>query len=183
MDCSEFLDRYSEYHDDQSEDTGRFDEHIESCASCQRYDYVIRRGVALLKRLPPPEISEAFGSRLQHRLHHLHDREALARDSHGSGATTAIVFAMAVLLAAAAWSPTVWRSEVVVELPPIVVSEAPRRPIGPVLNVRPLLAPEPVTSRFGNEWLWSHTHSLLYEYSPLSDRHRQPVFVRTGLEE
>jgi hypothetical protein len=183
MDCSEFLDRYSEFHDGQSEDAGQFEEHLGWCRSCRRYDRVIRQGVALLRRLPRPEISDAFGPRLQHRLYHLHDRDALARDSHGSGATTAVVFAMAILLAAAAWSPTVWRGEVVVELPPIVVSEAPRRPMGPVLRVRPLLAPEPATSRFGTDWLWSHTHSLLYEYSPLSDRYRLPVLQRTGLDE
>jgi hypothetical protein len=91
------------------------------------------------------------------------------------------VLAMAIVLTVLAWSPTLWRAEVSVELPPIVVSQAPARPAAPLLRAGPFL-PTPSDQTLGGADFWSDTPSLLYRYSPLSDRNRPPALVQTGLE-
>ncbi len=52
MHCTEFLYLYSDYRDGLITDlrvSRRVRDHLETCAACQRYDEVIRRGVAVLR--------------------------------------------------------------------------------------------------------------------------------------
>jgi anti-sigma factor RsiW len=73
MDCNDFLHGYSEYDDSLlgAEERRLFDQHLTSCASCARYDRVLRKGRMLARQLPKPVPGEDFVPRLQDRLERL----------------------------------------------------------------------------------------------------------------
>lgn len=177
MDCQDFLQGFSEYYDGSC-DPEPFEAHVRRCERCRRYERVIREGVNLVRETPRLDLSPEFHARLHHRIFHVRDD---VTSGSGSGATTAAVLAIALALALAAWSPSLWRSEVLVELPPIVVSEAPARAQSTALGTKPVLGPLPDFT-VGEANLWRNSHSLLYQYSPLSDRRRLDGLVRTGLQ-
>lgn len=136
VDCSEFLDDYSDFRDGAlaPERTERFTRHLATCASCARYDRVLRRGVETLHRLPPIEASYDFGDRLRHRLYHLDDEGAL-QGRAASGASTGITLALAVAIGAAAWAPAVRPRAPLVELAPV----AARAPVTDAADALPEL--------------------------------------------
>ena len=70
MDCSEFLDRYSEYDDSlvSGDERRRFESHLAACDACARYDRVLRKGRMLARQLPRAESSSDFMPDLQTRL-------------------------------------------------------------------------------------------------------------------
>lgn len=70
MDCREFLLRYSDYDDSliPAAEAERFSAHLSECASCARYDRVLRKGRMLARQLSRPEPSPDFIPRLQLRL-------------------------------------------------------------------------------------------------------------------
>jgi hypothetical protein len=140
---------------------------------------VIHQGRALLAGLPPLELGEDFTPRLEHRIHHLMDGAPLARDRDaGSGTTAVTVLAIAVLMALAAWSPSM-RRPLVVELPAIVVDQPPPRPAQLRYRSDPLrLGPADAYSRT----LWSGANQVLFDTSPLGERYRQAALSRVGLE-
>lgn len=74
MDCSHFLDRYSEYDDSllTVEELSRFRAHLDTCDDCARYDHILRKGRMVARQLPAAEPDER--RRLQ-----LHSRIAAAR--------------------------------------------------------------------------------------------------------
>ena len=181
MDCSQVLDNFSDYLDDTAsdDDAAAIEDHIESCPHCSRYRSVLKRGSRLLRSLPEPELREDFAPRLQHRLFHV-DNERAVQAAGASGAPALTVLGIAVLLAAVAWSPTFFAGSPVVQLDPIVVDRAPARSA-----VRPVGSTPPgtfsTTSRDAvMEGLWANT--LLYDYSPLSQRYEQRARVRRSSE-
>lgn len=105
MTCDEFLTHYSDYLDEcfGPADAARWSAHIGECASCARYDRVMRRGLTLVRDLPPIVPGEDFTPRLQHRLYHVQD-ELIGGRERGMGRVTLFAGA-AVLLVAVAWSP------------------------------------------------------------------------------
>jgi anti-sigma factor RsiW len=70
MDCNEFLSRYSDYDDSllPKAETARFRAHMEACASCARYDRVLRKGRMLARQARGIEPSEDFAGQLHFRL-------------------------------------------------------------------------------------------------------------------
>jgi hypothetical protein len=179
MKCEEFLAGFSDFFDRGSdlEDGVAFAEHLASCESCRRYERVVRGSIHLLRTLPTPEVTDDFRPRLQHRLYHVADEEGLARGtSSGSGTTAATALAMAVLLVVVAWSPSIVGGDPEIQLPVIVVNEPAPRPEPPPV-IRSVFTP----ADFQERPLWNHSHSLLYEYSTLSERSRSSV-LRTGLD-
>lgn len=69
MQCTEFLDRYSDYDDSllPASELARFRAHLAGCGSCARYDRVLRKGRMLARQVaaaPSPD----FMPRLRHRL-------------------------------------------------------------------------------------------------------------------
>lgn len=171
---------FSDFYDRSPEAAGRraFSEHLENCSRCRRYEEVVRGGVDLLRGLTDAEISEDFHLRLQHRIFHIEDEQSLVRGgTSASGTTTVTAVAMALLLVIAAWSPTLLVGDPEIQLPAIVISEPSPRPV-PAPPSTLLLRQN---SSLEERALWNHTHSLLYEYSPLSDRSRGSL-VRTGLD-
>ena len=105
MTCDEFLTHYSDYLDEcfGPADAARWGAHISECPSCARYDRVMRRGLTLVRELPPMVPGEDFTPRLQHRLYHVQD-ELIGSRERGLGRVTLFAGA-AVLLVAVAWSP------------------------------------------------------------------------------
>lgn len=82
-------------------DAARLSAHAAACASCGRYDRIVRKGTALIRGLPDVQPSENFDLRLQHRILHIQDEDALARPR----ATGATALGIAAAIALLAWSP------------------------------------------------------------------------------
>lgn len=181
MNCKEFLDSFSDHEDGllSGPDLEAFEGHRDACPSCRRYVEVVHRGRALLASLPPAEVGEDFTPRLEHRIHHLVDGTPLPRDRDASSGTTAVtVLAIAVLMALAAWSPSV-RRPLVVELPAIVVDQPPPRPAQ--LRYRTPTLGVPASEPYFRT-LWTDADRVLFDTSPLGQRYRQAALSRAGLE-
>jgi len=177
MRCSEFINSFSDYFDGLG-DAGFRDEaerHLASCASCRRYCEVVECGGELFRSAPALPVSHDFYPRLQHRIFHVDDAEALSRGATGSATTAATIVGMAILLTAVAWSPLMRFGEPEVTLSPIVVSAPPSpRPLGlrppPVNFSNSFAQSDPRFERARREF-WERSHQLLWEYSPLSDNY------------
>lgn len=180
MTCSEFVEGASEYLDGTATEARLNDarEHAEDCPACRRYVRVLERGADFLRSLPTPEVNEDFQLRLQHRIYHV-DGPAVMGVHSSSGTTAWTVVAMAAILTAAAWSPALWTSSSDVELDPIVVSRP--RAVRPATTYFGPLTSTALSSERG---LWDDARSLLYEYSPLSQRYAEGnALRRAGLEQ
>ena len=193
MICSEFLSRFSEFYDAPIGAPERLEAeaHMASCEKCARYQEVVSRSVALLHVMPRAELAESFRPRLQHRLFHLDDGGSVAQTGRGSATPPVTVLGMAILLMAVAWSPTIGSGIPEVALPAIVVSGPPMpAPLfdPDALGPTPVSSGVPASSGLFPGGLWSDAKSLLYEYSPMSERYRgdqdrgEPLLRRTGLD-
>lgn len=180
MDCSQVVARFTDYLDGQAsaDEASAIERHLDGCSKCIRYENVLKHGALLLRSLPEPELREDFVPRLQHRLFDV-DNERILREHGGSGAPALTVLAIAILLAAVAWSPALFLSSPVVQLEPIVVDRAPERS-----PFRPVSATPPGTFSTKGDTelpgLWANT--LLYDYTPLSQRYQQRARARRGTE-
>jgi anti-sigma factor RsiW len=184
MTCAEFVEGFSEYYDGTAPEAlvREAEGHLERCASCRRYRRVMERGAELLRALPGPEVNEDFVPRLRHRLYHV-DQEPSLRGHTTSGTTALALIGMALLLAAAAWSPALWQGVPTVELAPIVVS----RPHS-IVRLRAL---DSFPGRFGQKTprvlqagLWDDAPALLFQRSRLYQRYEATSAIRrTGLEQ
>jgi anti-sigma factor RsiW len=101
--CGEFLARHSDYLDGLLSPvaSAQLSAHAVACASCARYERIVRKGIDLVRDLPDAETSDDFEMRLQHRIFHLEDARTL--HPRASGATAALGVAAAIALLA--WSP------------------------------------------------------------------------------
>ena len=172
MNCSDLVARFTDFLDGSAseEEVVAFEGHLEACESCVRYRAVLEQGSELLRSLPEPELREDFAPRLQHRIYHVDD-ERVIQDHAASGAPALTVLGIAVLLAAVAWSPTFFGGHPVVQLAPIVVDRAPTRsPFRPASTTPPGTFSTKTPADLA-EGLWANT--LLYDYSPLSQRYDQ----------
>lgn len=70
LDCSGFLDGYSDYRDGRLGPQARaiFLSHLSTCTACARYDSVVRRGVEMLRSISEVEPSVGFRARLRYRI-------------------------------------------------------------------------------------------------------------------
>lgn len=104
MDCREFLLRYSDYDDSliPPDEAARFRAHMAECASCARYDRVLRKGRMLARQLPAPEPDPDFIPRLRLRLQEAgYRRRSLntaARMAMGLAAATILMVASTAVL-------------------------------------------------------------------------------------
>ena len=182
MDCSEFLARFSEYYDAAPGTLARrtAEAHVAECESCSRYEQVVTRGVKLLRSMPRIDLAESFRPRLEHRLFHIDEDGLAARATSGWAVPAAAAVGMAILLAVIAWYPSWARATPEVSLPAIIVSDPPpAEPLIPTEGVGPPVGPPP---NLGGG-LWSDPNTLLYRYSPMSERYRNnSALRRTGLD-
>jgi anti-sigma factor RsiW len=100
MNCTEFLHRYSDYDDSLLDVTEleSFRAHLTACASCARYDRVLRKGRMLARQHAQATPGEDFIPRLQDRLwqHRIERRRRLAQSVPG-GAAAALAAVTVVL--------------------------------------------------------------------------------------
>ncbi len=182
MDCSDFLGRFSEFYDAPPGAPVRraAEAHMAECEKCARYEQVVSQGVTLLQAMPQVELAESFRPRLQHRLFHIDDGDVGFRATSDSAVPVAAAVGMAILLAFIAWSPSLGRSTPEVMLPAIIVS-AP--PAGEPLFTTDAFGMPVTAPRALGSGLWSNPNTLLYEYSPMSERSRNnSALRRTGLD-
>ena len=185
MQCSEYLTRSSEFRDGRTDDklTGEIEAHLAVCRQCRRYRNALDRGVELLRSLPSLEVPRDFRPRLSHRIFHLEDGAAIAKEAHGSGATTLSVMAVAILLSFIAWTPRPGAPRDTLDLPAIVVTGPPVGDFTPSPR-RPTFTRSTsfFTTADFQDGPWGDTHRLLFEYSVLSERRRSPTVSRTGIQ-
>lgn len=103
--CDEFLSRHSDYLDGLMPplEAARMSVHADACASCGRYDRILRKGLVLARELPQLDVSEDFVLRLEHRVLLPADDAVMPARTPVSGivATLGIAAALALI----AWSP------------------------------------------------------------------------------
>jgi len=170
MTCSEFQNHFSDYHDSLGDPAfmAAASAHLDGCPECRRYRGVVEQGVEVLRSLPYPSVGDDFLLRLKHRIYHLEDGPALRRrEMAGSATTTTTAFAIAALIAVAAWSPVLTLAPEVV-LDPIVVT----RPEPRVIGIRPA-SPRALLVQLAREEAMVHRGLwddplLLTRYSPLT---------------
>jgi len=126
--CNDFMNGHTDYRDGllSDEESARFDEHVEDCDSCRRYERVLDRGLAIWRSQALASTSPDFLPRLQHRLYHVEDSGKLSARQHLG--TVALVAVASVGLLAVTWMPFAARTAIEVELPAVAV-EAPVRVI------------------------------------------------------
>lgn len=104
MDCREFLLRYTEYDDSliPAGEADRFRRHMAACASCARYDRVLRKGRMVARQIPGPAPSSDFTVRLQRRLLRGPDRTSGSPSSAAARLAAGLAAATVVLVVASA---------------------------------------------------------------------------------
>lgn len=161
--CAEFLERFSEFRDGymSPEDRTVVEDHLTGCERCSRYLRVYDAGLTHLRALPAVEVSDDFMPRLQHRLYHVDDERMVWR-RNGSGASTAFVVTVVLLISVAAWLPLARRGPPTVELPPIA-AHPPRQQIAVprLFHAGPLLIEDFISERD------RRTETVFFRYSSL----------------
>jgi len=180
MTCSDFLDRYSEFRDDDllADEADRFQGHLSVCASCRRYDRTVSVGASIFREAPPLLPREDFKERLRFTLYQ-EEREARRRGTTllgrgmmvgvGVAATVAVVMAMALLREV---QPTA-------ESAPMAA-----RTTGTISRNLSASLFDPTPSRplpFRDQEFLTGSNVLLYESSPLYRRHRDPQILMAEL--
>jgi hypothetical protein len=101
--CDDYMASHSEYLDGHVSPiaAAQLRAHADACASCARYDRIVRKGIDLVRDLPDAEPSAEFEMRLQHRIFHMQDAAALRPRPASAASALAIAAAVALL----AWSP------------------------------------------------------------------------------
>ena len=125
--CREFLEGYSEYRDGRLDDGKRssFLGHMAACSPCRRYDRVIRTGVRVLREPgPAPSRTPLSIAEVRFRATAL-ERESPALGTAGSRATLSAAAAVALFLAAVAWSPFLSGGTPEIEMPPLFAGAPP----------------------------------------------------------
>lgn len=148
MDCREFLLRYSDYDDSlvPAQEAARFQAHMAECASCARYDRVLRKGRMVARQLPVPEPSPDFIPRLQLRLRASRSR----RRWPGAGLATGLAAVTVLVVATSA--------VIVLEDAPGTAASAPG-----VVTVLPAVEPGPPRGWMAEEV----APPVVASYSPL----------------
>jgi len=182
MHCSEFLRRFSEFYDAPASAPIRkiAEAHMDECERCANYEKIISGGIKILRTIPRVDLPESFHPRLQHRLFHIEDDNAVLSKGNNSALLVVKAFVFAVIIMIIAWLPRVLNDTPEVIIPAIIVSNPPK-PETLLSNddwVFPARAPVSL-----HNGLWSDPNSLLYEYSPMGERYRNnSVFRRTGID-
>jgi len=195
MTCNEFLERYSDFADDEvqdAEDRMRFEAHLAECGPCMRYHAVLRRGTDLAREAANPSFREDFRERLQHRLYlaEFESRGGMARRG-GSGRflVGGGLVTVSLLLLLGTWRAVTqaFVPMASVTLPPIVAAAPPRAFVplegGSLWTRMPSGAgARGVNVRLPASELWLDSNDLLYQHSALHQRHRQGAVIRTGIQ-
>jgi hypothetical protein len=169
--CDEVIDRYSDYLDGllAPHDAAQVQWHLSACASCGRYDRVMRQATELARELPEIVPSDDFAERLQHRIYHVQDGGAIASQRSAGVAAT---FAVASVIALLAWSPVFFDSDDGRVVQATSERAYPAPSTGPVLPAAPLMGedlwfPLPPAQPLSSSDLIATLASFPGPYSPL----------------
>jgi anti-sigma factor RsiW len=126
MDCTDFLDRYSDYDDSllSPAELARFQAHLSVCAACARYDRVLRKGRMLARQRAPVQVGERFAPRLQRRL--WQDRTSRRPPAVRVPGGMATALAGVTIVVTALWSVTLLDQEL--EIGGMAEADAPATP-------------------------------------------------------
>ena len=168
MTCTDFLDGFSDYLDGAVPGPrgSEFESHLESCEECARYARVLKEGLGILGGLEL-DVPSDFRDRLERRIALDADDARSGFGPLGSAVTTRTVGAVTVLLAIAAWSPTVLGTPATNTT--TTAGSAIETTLDP-LAAGQLSAPLPEATQ-----LWSYPNALMYEYSSLGRSNRPTV--------
>lgn len=172
MTCSDFMASFSDYVDGvcSQGERRRMEEHLESCPACLKYEQAYRKGLDVLRASPELSLPDGFEPQLNLRIRRERVLPGLgvARPIPASGASFGLVFGMAVVLIGIAWAPFLLEREAQVDLPAIVVSTPPARPLPVRLPDIQLLPGRPLgASPFRAAELWDEPTHLLRQYAPV----------------
>ncbi|HMA04213.1 MAG: anti-sigma factor family protein [Gemmatimonas sp.] len=137
MDCLEFRNQYLAFVDQTlpPAEQSAAELHLASCSICARHDLAMRRGLMVLRNLPPVEPSPDFYDRLTTTLHRIEHAEARAARYRGPGLGSFAAVAAGVVgigfMAAVAFNWT---------------AQARNLALAPVVASTPADAPYPATS-------------------------------------
>ena len=122
--CREFLERHSDFQDGlitSSPELSRFSRHVAFCATCRRYDAMVRQAVQALHSASPIAPSPDFRQRLEARLA-VERRQAPRPPAHaGVSATMLVLAAFALFFFELAQRPRIARAPL---LPPVAFPKA-----------------------------------------------------------
>jgi anti-sigma factor RsiW len=144
MDCTTFLDNFSDWIDGdlEPETRDRMNAHVAACVDCQQYEAVYARGTMLLRGLDDDfDLDEdVFRASLEHRILRAR-RDAGTAAALGSGAPVVSLLAMTVVVLSVAWIPVLMTQggPAVVDLDPIAATAPEVRTV----QVRPIAIPLP----------------------------------------
>jgi anti-sigma factor RsiW len=180
MICSDFLDRYSDFRDDEllPAEAASFRDHLAECSSCRRYHRALSSGVAILRDSPAPELREDFRERVRFAIYQ-EEYEARRRGRTllgqgmmvgiGVAATVAVFMALALL-----------RHVDPVAQPAPVAAGVVGSSTDPRSTSLFTPSPAPSTSFEDLDFL-AESNVLLYQNSPLFRRHREPEILMAEL--
>lgn len=167
--CIDFLRDYTDYRDGMLSAAGSaaMDAHLAACASCERYDEVVARGVRELRAVPELTPSDDFLPRLQHRIYHVEEERTWWSRRDASGTSVSFVALIVLLFGLAAWLPLLRPQPPLVELP-AVAALAPRKevPVHALFRTGPILVQPAVPAISAGITAPAH-HTLLFRYTPL----------------
>jgi len=132
MICREFRDLHPAFLDDtlSAHDVVEMQLHLAECVRCSRYDTAMRRGLMVLRNLPPLEPSSDFIERLNQKLLAAQDVDARAEHYRGPGIGTFLATAASVVIVGflAAMVFDVAQPARDLRLPPVIAVRPPMTP-------------------------------------------------------
>lgn len=132
MICREFRDLHPAFLDDtlSAHDIVEMQLHLAECVRCSRYDTAMRRGLMVLRNLPPLEPSSDFIERLNQKLLAAQDVDARADHYRGPGIGTFLATAASVVIVGflAAMVFDVAQPARDLRLPPVIAVRPPMTP-------------------------------------------------------
>ncbi|HKV52270.1 MAG TPA: hypothetical protein VJO52_13845 [Gemmatimonadaceae bacterium] len=143
MNCREFHDLHPAFLDQTLavHDVVEMQLHLAECVLCSRYDTAMRRGLLVLRNLPPLEPSADFLNRLHEKLLAAHDADVRADTYRGPGVGAFLATAASVVVVGflAAIVFDVARPARDLRLPPVVAIRPPITPSAPASSVNTAL--------------------------------------------
>jgi hypothetical protein len=137
MHCRAFRENHVPFVDDvlPAIDMEAMHRHLQSCARCARHDLAVRRGLLIVRNLPPIEPSADFMSKLSERIAELQSSGAMAEPTAAyrltTGAFAALAAGLTLFAYAALEATNRFGAPQTLTLPPVVAT-APATPVSPL---------------------------------------------------
>ena len=137
MDCRAFRENHVGFVDDvlPAIDMEAMHRHVQSCGRCARHDLAVRRGLLIVRNLPPIEPSADFMSKLSERIAELESTGGMSEPAEAyrltTGAFAALAAGLTLFAYAALEATNRFGAPATMTLPPVVAT-APAAPAPPL---------------------------------------------------